>query len=140
MKKSDAVGYRKPPKNTQFKKGKSGNPNGRPKGAKNFSTDLIEVLEQLIVIREGGRVKKVTGQRALLLRMLDKGLKGDPRAAMAVLGLAERRATERPDEGAARPLSAEEIELLEAVKSQLLPGTDAPSDTDGPPDDEEEKS
>jgi hypothetical protein len=35
------VGYGKPPKHTQFKPGKSGNPQGRPKGTKNLKTDLI---------------------------------------------------------------------------------------------------
>ena len=38
------VGYRKPPKATQFKQGQSGNPHGRPKGTKNLKTDLIEEL------------------------------------------------------------------------------------------------
>ncbi len=40
------VGYGKPPKSTQFKKGHSGNPNGRPKGSKN-KVKRVQVLDRL---------------------------------------------------------------------------------------------
>jgi hypothetical protein len=46
------VGYGKPPVHTRFKKGQSGNPNGRHKGSKNFSTTLEETLQEKVVIRE----------------------------------------------------------------------------------------
>ena len=34
QKRDDEVGYRKPPRRTRFRKGQSGNPRGRPSGAK----------------------------------------------------------------------------------------------------------
>ena len=37
------VGYRKPPKHSQFKPGQSGNPNGRPRGA-SLATQVRNLL------------------------------------------------------------------------------------------------
>ena len=38
-------GYGKPPENSKFKTGQSGNPNGRPKGKKNTNTLFNEALD-----------------------------------------------------------------------------------------------
>src|SRR4051794_35897587 len=43
------VGRGKPPKHSQFRKGQSGNPCGRPRGAKNFDTLLIKALDEKVV-------------------------------------------------------------------------------------------
>ena len=49
------VGYRKPPKHTRFKPGRSGNPRGRAKETRNLRTDLVDELAERILISEGGR-------------------------------------------------------------------------------------
>jgi hypothetical protein len=59
-KKPDAgVGYGSP-NGTRFKKGQSGNPQGRPKGTLNLATVLWRALREKVVIYENGRRKSVT--------------------------------------------------------------------------------
>jgi Family of unknown function (DUF5681) len=53
------VGYGKPPSSTRFVKGKSGNPSGRPKGAKNKMPALNEERLQTIIMEEAYRTIKV---------------------------------------------------------------------------------
>lgn len=48
------------PQHTRFKKGQSGNPNGRPKGALNLATVLARTLREKVVINEHGQRKVVT--------------------------------------------------------------------------------
>jgi Family of unknown function (DUF5681) len=48
------VGYRKPPRHTRFAKGQSGNPRGRPPGAKNLKTLLSEALNETVIVSENG--------------------------------------------------------------------------------------
>ena len=81
------VGYGKPPQHAQFKRGRSGNPKGRAKGALNLKTDLIAELREPIRIREGNKERSVTKQRAMLKALLAKALKGDTRAIAVMLSL-----------------------------------------------------
>jgi hypothetical protein len=120
------VGYGKPPSRTQFQKGHSGNPTGRPKGTKNLKTDLVEELQERILVREAGGEKQLSKQRALLKSLTAKAIKGDTRAANIVLSMMLRILEDDPDSGAETPLSAEVWDILRTLDERLsgAPGAD----------------
>jgi hypothetical protein len=109
---SSPKGYGKPPPEHQFPPGKSGNPNGRPKGAKNEATILRDMLHRKIEIRDGGRKRKITILEAMLLRFTEDALKGNTKSAAFVLN---RYAGNQSGESApGGDLSEEDHEVLEA--------------------------
>jgi hypothetical protein len=110
------VGYGRPPTHTRFRPGRSGNPKGRPKSAKNETTILHEIMNRPIEIREAGRARKISVLAAILLKFAENALKGDPRSATFLLnryGLAERN-TPQPD-----GLDQDDRELLDSYVQAL---------------------
>ena len=82
----DEVGYGKPPRAHQFKAGQSGNPNGRPKGSKNESTILKEVMnEKLSLRRANGRTRKIPVLEGIHRKQVELALKGDEKSAVLLL-------------------------------------------------------
>jgi len=81
------VGYGRPPEATRFKKGKSGNPNGRPKATKNVLTMLEEVFFRKIQISENGQRREVTMLEAVLRQLVNGAVKGEVRHIDRVLKL-----------------------------------------------------
>ena len=73
------VGYAKPPKSTQFKKGISGNPAGRPKKPRDFGSALLQQGGTLIKITENGRSKWVTKMEGLAILSYNKAVNGSTR-------------------------------------------------------------
>lgn len=71
------VGFGKPPKATQFKKGQSGNPNGRPKGSTNLSSTLRRTLNEKVMIMESGRQKLVSKGEAAIKQLVNRAAQGE---------------------------------------------------------------
>jgi Family of unknown function (DUF5681) len=74
------VGKGRPPLSTRWKPGQSGNPKGRPKGVKNMTTLFHEALSKSIEITENGKPRKASVREAIVLRITNLALKGDPKA------------------------------------------------------------
>jgi hypothetical protein len=119
-KKDYEIGYKRPPKANQFKKGQSGNPKGRPKLVKSFKADLKEELEEIISINEGGKAKLATKQRGLIKRILTAALNGNNQAAKISIGMISSlfEPTEEPDE----EISPEDLELLKKYYGGIIDG------------------
>jgi len=81
------VGYGKPPKEHQFKKGQSGNLKGRPKGSKNGSTMLQEQFFSSVTITENGRRKRVPALEVMFRCLIKAAIEGDGRSQDRVIKL-----------------------------------------------------
>jgi hypothetical protein len=106
---SSTVGYGNPPRHTRFKKGASGNPQGRPKGTLNAATVLKRILCETVVIYENGQPRTVTKLEAVLTQLVNKALPGDLKALQLLMSLVR---------------SAEEREMQAVEPTQTLRDTD----------------
>jgi Family of unknown function (DUF5681) len=80
------IGRGRPPKATQWKKGKSANPGGRSSPR---PTGLLEMIDKLLLthvkITIDGVSKRVTTLEAILAQLWSKGIAGDRRATAVYL-------------------------------------------------------
>lgn len=79
------VGYSKPPTEGQFKKGKSGNPAGRPKGVKNLRTVIKEAASKKLTVVEDGKRKKKSKMDLMVTQMFNRAAQGEPRFTQMAL-------------------------------------------------------
>lgn len=108
------VGYGKPPIETQFRKGVSGNPNGRPKGKPNLVTVFQNAMYERVVINEGGQRKTITKLEAAVKQLVNKSAGGDLNAFKVLMSLARTM----DEQGGDGPISKKQM-LDEADKKIL---------------------
>ena len=113
----DGVGYKRPPKHSQFQPGRSGNPSGRPKKARTIRSDLEEELSALTIVKEGAIAVEVSKQRAIVKALVNAAIEGNQRAVAVLLNLCAKI----PDAYADEDDSPEEIEILKAYHQRQNP-------------------
>ena len=79
------VGFGKPPESTQFQKGVTGNPKGRPKGSKSISGILTKMGRERVKVAINGKTRSVTKLEAVFMQLSNKAASGDIRAIRELL-------------------------------------------------------
>lgn len=105
--KTSDVGYMNPPEPTRYKKGKSGNPRGRPRKREDLNTVLQRVLNRKIRVKDNDR--KLPIRDALIWKLRELALQGDKQA----LAL-QRRIIDEADVGQPRE------EMLHEMRERIV--------------------
>lgn len=71
------VGYGRPPKHTQFKKGQSGNFRNRQKKNQSFAALIDKAFARRIPVRDGAERKHITILEAVTRQLVDSAARGD---------------------------------------------------------------
>jgi len=107
------VGFRSPPVATRWKPGQSGNPAGKPKGAKNLATVIKAEAESKVVIKDAaGNTKKITKLEAIVKTVVMKALKGDAKAISIMLAQIKEHMTPDIENDTVPDPTAEDLQVL----------------------------
>lgn len=93
------MAYKNPPKETQFKKGQSGNPAGKPPGTLSFTSKVRAALEKIAMTKDG---EDVSYEQLLVKRVLNKAIEqGDGRMIELIWGYLDGKPSQQVgfDEG-----------------------------------------
>jgi hypothetical protein len=117
------VGYGRPPRHTRFVKGQSGNPRGRPPGAKNLSSLLSEALNETVIVTENGGRRRVTKRQAIITQLVNRSATADFRAIKILLDIVRdiERQTE-PSAPETSDFSEADEKVLEQIKARFSIG------------------
>ncbi|MGA3208395.1 MAG: DUF5681 domain-containing protein [Syntrophales bacterium] len=119
------VGYGKPPLHTRFKPGQSGNPKGKPRGAKNLATIVNNAIKERVVVTEKGKRKSASKLEIAVTQLVNKAVMGDHKAMTQLLPLVQIIEGRAEADAASTPILADVDNMMmanigERIKQSLL--------------------
>src|SRR5438874_13488496 len=115
----DGVGYSKPPRHSRFVKGQSGNPQGRPSGAKNLKTLLNKALNELVIVTENGGHRKISKREAIITQLVNRSAKADLKAIQILLGMLRDIEGHAADATDADVFTEADEQIIQRIRARL---------------------
>jgi hypothetical protein len=118
----DKIGFGHPPKARRFKPGQSGNPRGRPKGARGVSAILEAALAKRITVTENGIRRRISKLDAAVQQVVNKAAGGNEKAVKLIMEMiAHGERANQPVDGemSAGAQKARDAAILELLKTQM---------------------
>jgi Family of unknown function (DUF5681) len=100
------VGNKKPPLQTRFKPGQSGNPSGRPKGRSNFRTTVLKEFRKSTPATINGKPIKVTNEDLFARSLIKDAITKGPQSKVLMLNILSQQEAHEAAEAEARKKAA----------------------------------
>lgn len=115
-----AVGYGRPPREHQFQDGNTAS-RGRKTGSRDKKLVIQHILFEPIKVKEGEKVKKMPALEAIIRQTCNKALKGDHKAALTIIGMAQKEGliTPQQNEDLEENMSGADKEILADFKRRM---------------------
>jgi hypothetical protein len=113
---NERVGYRQPPLRTRFRPGQSGNPRGRPKGARSLSSVVAAALNERVAVNENGRRRRITKFQTAITQLVNRAASGEGRATQLLLALVQANEARPAQQDAERFGDADAIVMAELTR------------------------
>src|SRR6476660_6478128 len=114
------VGYCKPQLAHRFQHGNKANPRGRGKGSKGRKIVIQDVMFEPVTVREGERTRQMSALEAVLKKTMSKALAGDNKAAITIIGIAQKEGILTPaQEQAVDDFSETDLAIMRDVRRRL---------------------
>ena len=119
--------YKTPPMEHQFKKGKSGNPKGRPKKKTKQHSDpgldliasLYRELRKSVFVQENGKHREITKLDAFSAQLVAQSVNGKPSQQKMLLSLLTLDRHEETEQQTLEQLQSYDKDLLNELYEQL---------------------
>ena len=114
------VGYGKTPEHTRFKTGQSGNPKGKPRGAKNLATIVGNAIKEKVFVTENGKRKRISKLEVAITLLVNKAATGDHKAMLQLLPLVQLVDGNAEAAALAAPAFAEaDHQVMETIRERI---------------------
>jgi hypothetical protein len=113
------VGYGRPPLETRFQKGRSGNPKGRPVGSKNIETLLTAALNEPLAVNENGKRRKISKREVIIRQLVNKSAAADLKAIQMVIALLQQVEARNDAPGTVEVLDDADEQVMQQLRERF---------------------